>query len=270
MTSQEITSDTESAPLALRCEDYTRYFGTLAAVQNVGFTARAAATTAIIGPNGAGKTTLLNLLSGMLKPSSGRLWLKDEDVTKLGPGARYQRGLARTFQITRPIGALRAGDLVTLGAGRLEKRLPAAKDKAHAVMEDMRIADLWDVELSAVPAAQVRLVEFARCVASDPEVMFLDELMAGLTPSEVDVVIELVRTEVSRGRAVVIVEHVMQAVKALADDVVVLVSGGVLRTGKYEEIVRDPKVIEVYLGRSKHARSANVEDVDLSASEESV
>lgn len=232
----------------LRVEHLAKSFGGLHVLQDVSFQAEAAAVTALIGPNGAGKSTLVNVIGGVLRPDAGRILLDGAEVTGLPPARVFGKGIARTFQVTGNVGSLNVFESVAVAAYRNARGYREANTLARQELERF---DLWqyrDANLGSIPTATMRLVDFARGMVSRPKVLLLDEVMAGLTPHEVDLVIERVRACRDEGVAIVMIEHVMQAVKALADDVVVLNQGHVIAHGRLADVSRDPEVISAYLG----------------------
>lgn len=232
----------------LRVEHLAKNFGGLRVLEDVTFQAEAAAVTALIGPNGAGKSTLVNLIGGRFQPDAGRILLDGSDVTGMPSARVFKKGIARTFQVTGNVGQLNVFESVAVAAYRRARGCREANAMARRELERF---DLWqyrDAKLGSVPTATMRLVDFARGMVARPKVLLLDEVMAGLTPHEVDLVVERVRACRDEGVAIVMIEHVMQAVKALADDVVVLNQGHVIAHGPLADVSRDPEVIAAYLG----------------------
>jgi branched-chain amino acid transport system ATP-binding protein len=232
----------------LHIEHLAKSFGGLRVLTDVSFDAAAGAVTALIGPNGAGKSTLVNMISGVLKPDGGQVRLDGVDVTGMPSARMFEMGVARTFQVSGNVGELNVFESVALAAYRQARGYRAANALARQELERF---DLWrfrDRKLGSVPSATMRLVDFARGMVSRPKVLLLDEVMAGLTPHEVDVVIEQVRSCRDEGVAIVMIEHVMQAVQALADHVVVLNQGHVIASGLLGKVSRDPAVMSAYLG----------------------
>lgn len=229
----------------------TRYFGGLAAVHRVDFHVERGEIVGLIGPNGAGKTTLFNLISGALTPQSGEIWFKGENITGRQPHVICRRGIARTFQLVRVFPNMSALENVLMGAlfGK-----PTARTTDRAVSEAEKWLDF--VGLSAVkglPARSLTLanqkrLEVARALATGPELLLLDELMAGLNPTEVTQAMELVGRIRDLGITIFMVEHVMKAIMGICDRIIVLHHGEKIAEGTPQEIVRSRKVIEVYLG----------------------
>lgn len=232
----------------LKLESVAKSFGGLKVLTDVSFEAKSGEITALIGPNGAGKSTLVNLISGYLKPDSGHIIVDGKDLTGMAPASVFEQGVARTFQVSGNITELNVFECVALSAYRTNGSYRQANAKAE---EQMKRFGLWEYRkdnLGDIPSAMVRIVDFARGMASDPKLLLLDEVMAGLTPMEVDTVVERVRECRESGVAIVLIEHVLQAVNALADNVVVLNYGRIVATGSMAEVSQDPDVREAYLG----------------------
>jgi branched-chain amino acid transport system ATP-binding protein len=210
---------------------------------------------ALIGPNGAGKSTLLNLMSGCERPTDGRLLINGRDLTGAKPWAFARAGVARTFQIGKPFRRLTVAENVTTGVlygAEPERRRPAARARCQAVLERVGLDGLADARVAELPVAAVRRLELARALAQQPRLLFLDELMAGLRAADIAAVLDLMRSVRDDGVAVVFVEHVVRAVFAVSDSVLVLKQGQVLAQGTPDEIAVDERVIGAYLGR-RHA-----------------
>jgi len=225
-------------------------FGGLKVLTDVSFAAAAGQVTALIGPNGAGKSTLVQLISGYLRPAAGAIVLDGEDITGKPADKVFELGVSRTFQVTGNTAELNVFECVAMAAYRQSRDF---REVNRIAEEQLRSFDLWryrDRRLGDIPTAMVRVVDFARGMAASPKLLLLDEVMAGLTPSEVDVVIEHVRACRETGVAIVMIEHVLQAVTALADQVVVLNNGQIVATGSMAEVSRSEEVREAYLGRA--------------------
>ncbi|MEV0156044.1 ABC transporter ATP-binding protein [Micromonospora sp. NPDC050686] len=223
-------------------------FGGLKVLQDVSFTAESGLVTALIGPNGAGKSTLVNLIAGALRPTSGSILLNGADITGLPPAKVFEAGVARTFQVSGNVAELNVFECVALAAYR---RASGYREANRLAREQLERFDLWQYRREAIgdiPSAMIRIVDFARGMVSQPRVLLLDEVMAGLTPHEVDIVIERVRECRADGIAIVMIEHVMQAVNALADTAVVLNHGRIITQGTLAEVTGHPDVREAYLG----------------------
>ncbi|GGN33804.1 ABC transporter ATP-binding protein [Deinococcus daejeonensis] len=234
----------------LRAEGLSKRFGGLKAVQDVSFTHHQGEILAVIGPNGAGKTTLLNLLSGVYRPSAGRLHLMGRDVTDQPMEARCHAGLGRAFQIVRPFPEMTVHENVTVGAlfGKPGQRLPEARERAWALLERTGLAAHADKAAHELTLLQDKRLEVARALATNPSVLLLDEVMAGLRPGEAQEAVALVRGVRESGVSVLFIEHIMPVVRDLADRVVVMDQGQVLAQGTYREVTADPRVVSAYLG----------------------
>jgi len=223
-------------------------FGGLAANEAISFQLEAGQIVGLIGPNGAGKTTLFNCIAGFYPPSEGTIHFLGHDITGL-PSARMAKlGIARTFQIVRSFGSLSVLENVMVGAMLRNKRVPVARARARAALEFCGLGDRLGVIASNLTVAEQRRMEVARALATEPKLLLLDETMAGLTPSEVQDAVRLVRAIQARGIACLIVEHVMEGIMPIADHMVVLDYGRKIAEGTPEEISRNPAVLAAYLG----------------------
>ncbi len=237
-----------TAPL-LEVRDVSKSFEGLRALDGVSFTVEAGVVLSIIGPNGAGKTTLFNLITGALTPSGGDVLFEGRSIVGLKPNRTAQLGIGRTFQIVRPFPGLTTIDNVTLAALAKEGTRRAAERRAEQILELTGLAPLARVEARNLTLAKRKRLEVARAVALDPRVILLDEVMAGLTPAEVDETVELVKKLRTMGIAAVAgIEHVMQAGRKISDHVVVLNFGRKLAEGPPSEIMGHPEVGKAYLG----------------------
>lgn len=223
-------------------------FGGLKVLTDVSFTAESGKVTALIGPNGAGKSTLVNLVSGYLTPDAGSIRLDGDEISGMAPAKVFAEGVARTFQVSGNVAELNVFECVAMSA----YRTAGSYREANAIAEEeLKRFGLWQYRgraLGDIPTAMVRIVDCARGMAAKPKILLLDEVMAGLTPAEVDVVIEQVRACRDAGVAIVMIEHVLQAVNALADTVVVLNQGTIVATGSMAEVSQNDEVKEAYLG----------------------
>jgi branched-chain amino acid transport system ATP-binding protein len=223
-------------------------FGGLQAVSDASLDVSPGEIVGLIGPNGAGKTTLFHLISGFLAPDDGDVRFDGASTRGLKPHQICQRGLARTFQIVKPFPGLTILENVRVGALARTRAFGDATRKAREVLDAVGLADRASRVAGGLTLSDRKRLELARALATEPRLILLDEVMAGLTPMETERMIELCRTINARGIAILLIEHVMSAVMALSRRIVVLNQGAVIATGLPDEIARDPRVLEVYLG----------------------
>ncbi len=238
-------------------ESVSRRFGGLLAVDAATLSVPAASITALIGPNGAGKTTLFALISGFLKPSSGHIHYAGDDVTGEPPYILARRGIARTFQIVQPFAGLSVRDNILVGAHLRHRARPAALAIAEQIGRDVGLGDRLDHPAYTLTVAGRKRLELARALATEPRLLLLDEVLAGLNPSEVRDVIPVIRGFSARGITVVMIEHVMQAVMSLAEHVFVLAEGRIIARGSPAQVADNPTVVEAYLGHGAAAKVGN-------------
>jgi branched-chain amino acid transport system ATP-binding protein len=240
----------------LRVERVSKGFGGLIALDDVSLAVEAGRITALIGPNGAGKTTLFSVISGFLAPSAGRVLHNGIDITGQQPYLLARRGIARTFQLVQPFAGLTVHENIAIGAHRTRRSRRQALDAAADVARKLSLADVLDRPAAGLTLALQKRLEVARALASDPELLLLDEVLAGLNPSEVGAMLPVIRAIVDAGVSILMTEHVMQAVLSLADHVFVLAEGRVVTDGAPQAVVSNPQVVECYLGRGAAARLA--------------
>lgn len=238
----------------LEVEGVTMRFGGLVAVDGVAMAVPEGAITGLIGPNGAGKTTLFAVISGFLAPSAGRVRYRGEDITDLPVHRRAERGIARTFQIVQPFAGLSVRENIAVGAYLRQAAREAALAAANAVAERVGLARLLDMPAGALTVAGRKRLELARALATEPRLLLLDEVLAGLNPSEIRDMIPVIRRIRDDGVTILIVEHVMQAVMNLCDRVHVLAQGRLIAEGTPAGIARDARVVEAYLGHGAAER----------------
>lgn len=237
----------------MKIDNITKRFGGLVALRNVSFSIEKGEILGLIGPNGAGKTTLVNIMTGFLKPENGRILYKGADLTKLSPDKICHLGVSRTFQIIRYFPRLTALENVVVGAlfGRGERTSDEeARKKAADVLEYIGFPkSLWGVPARNLNVVQLKLTTLARALATDPEVILLDEVLCGLNPTEMEEMTELIkRLRDEKGITFMMIEHVMRAIMRTCDRVVVLSFGEKIAEGIPEKVTHDENVIKAYLG----------------------
>jgi len=239
--------------LLLEVEGISKRFRGLQAVDKVSFTVPRGAIIGLIGPNGAGKTTIFNMIAGVFAPDTGRIRLDGVDIAGLRPDQACHAGIGRTFQLVKPFGALSVLENVVVGAFRVSRSLAEAERLAMDILERLGLAEKARETASRLTLAERKRLETARALATRPKLLLLDEVMAGLRPTEIDVMVRGF-TELSRdtGLTILLTEHVMRAVMALSHHIVVLHHGQKICEGAPEEVARDPRVLASYLG-SAHA-----------------
>jgi branched-chain amino acid transport system ATP-binding protein len=233
----------------LAVDAVTKHFRGLLAVDRVSFSVGPGDIVAVIGPNGAGKTTLFNMIAGVFAPDDGTIAFCGERIDGFSPDAICRRGIGRTFQLVRPFPSLTVEDNVVIGA--LLRRPDVASARRHAgdVLERLDLLDKRAVPAAALTLPDRKRLEVARALATDPKLLLLDEVMAGLRPTETDRMVAILRgLNRDGGLAIVLIEHVMRAVMALAGRVVVLHHGAAIADGEPAAVVREPAVIQSYLG----------------------
>jgi branched-chain amino acid transport system ATP-binding protein len=230
-------------------EDVSKSFRGLRAVARASFAIEGHTIGALIGPNGAGKTTLFNLIAGVYRPDSGEIRLNGRAIGGLPPHRVCAAGVARTFQLVKPFAELSVLDNVIVGALHGERTVAAARARARAVLERLGLAGKASLVASHLTLADRRRLEVARAVSTRPSLLLLDEMMAGLRPTEIDELVAVLRdVQQDEGITILLTEHVMRAVMALADQIIVLHHGEVIARGDPASIVRDPAVLDCYLG----------------------
>lgn len=238
----------------LAVEAVSKRFGGLAAVDGVTLSIAAHGITGLIGPNGAGKTTLFALISGFERPNSGRISFDGRDVTRMLPHLRTMAGIARTFQIVQPFGGLSVRENIAVGAHLRHRARSDALAKATAIAARVGLSRLIDRPAASLTVAARKRLELARALATEPTLLLLDEVLAGLNPSEIAEIIPVVQTIRDSGVTIVMIEHVMQAVMHLCEKLFVLSQGRLIAQGTPGEVTRDRSVIEAYLGEGAATR----------------
>jgi branched-chain amino acid transport system ATP-binding protein len=256
------------AEILLSTRGLSRDFNGFRAVDDVSLDIRAGTITGLIGPNGAGKSTLFNLLTGMLRPSSGRVTLKGTDVTGLAPDALFRKGLGRTFQIPRPFARMSVLENVMmapvaqsgeslLGPLLFPARVAAEekrnRERAMAVLEFVTLAKLADHPAGKISGGQMKLLELARVLMGDPAIILLDEPAAGVNPTLTGILIEKIEELNRQGKTFVIIEHDMDFVMRHCDPVIALAEGRVVFEGSAAEAQANPVLLDAYLGSTADA-----------------
>ena len=236
--------------IVLDVQSVSKHFDGLRAVDQLSFTVREHEVLGLIGPNGSGKTTMMNLISGSFKPTLGDIYLDDRLISGRPAREIARFGVARTFQLVRVLPSLSVLENVMAGAvfGRKQLWGREARKYAERQLERVGLAEAAKLPVSALTYIDEKRVELARALASDPEILLLDEWLAGLNPTELQTGIALIRSLRDDGRTVVLVEHVMDAIRSLCDRCVVMNSGQKIAEGTPEEALSDPQVVRAYLG----------------------
>jgi len=226
----------------------SKSFHGLKAVSEASLTVPQGGIVSLIGPNGAGKTTCFNMIAGVFKPDEGSILFDGRSIAGLRPDQICHAGIGRTFQIVKPFKDLTALENVIVGALRNESSTRAAKKKAEGVLDQLGMLDKRDQPAAQLTLPERKRLEVARALATDPKLLLLDEVMAGLRPTETDQMVAVFRDLNRKGLTILLIEHVMRAVMALSQHVVVLHHGQIIADGAPEQVVRDPAVLECYLG----------------------
>jgi branched-chain amino acid transport system ATP-binding protein len=243
---------------ALVIRGLSKRFGGLRAVQHVSFSVNETETVALIGPNGAGKTTTFHLITGFHRPDAGSVVAFGREIVGLRPHDICAHGLARTFQVAKPFGAMTVLANVMTGAFLRDKNTAVARDRARETIDFVGLSAREQTPARDLTTIDQRRLEMARALATEPRILLLDEVMAGLNPSEIDQAVALIGRLSARGLTIVIVEHVMRAIMAVARHIVVLDHGQKIAEGTPREIVENPEVVRAYLGSYVHQPAPGV------------
>jgi branched-chain amino acid transport system ATP-binding protein len=246
----------------LETRDLTRRFGGLDAVAGVSLQVEEGTVLGIIGPNGAGKSTLINLITGHVKPSGGTVMVDGRDVTGRRPWVIAKSRVARTFQVVKPFRDLTVRENAAIGAmfgPERARSARAAMEQAEEALERVGLLERADLGPGELSVADARRLEMAKALAMRPRLLLLDEVMAGLRPGEIEPSLDLIRSLREDGVTILVVEHVMKAIMAVSDSVLVMHEGRELTRGSPEEVVKDERVIEAYLGQRYASRARGEE-----------
>jgi len=238
----------------LKAHNLTKRFSGLLAVDDATIDVAEGSITGLIGPNGAGKTTLFAMIAGFLNPNAGTVTFQNEDITGEKPHLRARRGLARTFQIVQPFAGLDVRDNIAVGAFLHTKDPAEARRLATLTAEKVGLGHELDKLASGLTIAGRKRLELARALATQPKLLLLDEVLAGLNPSEIRDVLPIIRQIREEGVTILMIEHIMQAVMNLCDTVYVLSQGKMIASGEPRVVCTDTAVIEAYLGHGAAAR----------------
>jgi branched-chain amino acid transport system ATP-binding protein len=238
----------------LRVENISRRFGGLLALDRAAFTADEGQIVALIGPNGAGKTTLFAIITGFLRADAGHVRYQGADITGEPPHLLARRGIARTFQVAQPFAGLTVRENIAVGAHLARAARAAALAAADEVAAAVGLTPMLDLTAENLTVAGRKRLELARALAIGPKLLLLDEVLAGLNPSEVRDMVPVIRAIRDRGVTIVMIEHVMQAVMSLAEQVYVLAEGRIIAMGPPQAIAADARVVEAYLGHGAAGR----------------
>jgi branched-chain amino acid transport system ATP-binding protein len=232
----------------LSVANVSKHFRGLAAISRVSFDVKAGEIFAVIGPNGAGKTTMFNMIAGALTPNEGTIAFAGERIDGLRADEIAQRGIGRTFQVVKPFPALSVEDNVMVGALLHARTLTEARRIAHEVLSQLDLIGKRMQIAASLTLPDRKRLEVARALATRPKLLLLDEVMAGLRPTETDRIVAILRELNREGLTILLIEHVMRAVTALASHILVLHHGAAIAEGTPEHVLREPAVIESYLG----------------------
>ena len=232
----------------LQVERVSKVFGGLTAVNDISFSMQPGEILGLIGPNGAGKTTLFNVISGYYAPTRGRVFFQGRDVSGKPPYALAARGIGRTFQVVKPFAGLTVLENIVIASFLKHPRRHQAEQAAWKVLEDTGLADRANKQAASLTLAGRKRLEISKALALEPSFLLLDEVVAGLNPTEVDRTIELILRLRDNGITILVVEHIMRVIMGISDRLVVLNFGQMIAEGKPAEVAANPGVVQAYLG----------------------
>ena len=232
----------------LELKGINKSFGGLKAVEDFKLSIEEGEILGLIGPNGAGKSTIFNCIAGVYPPTAGEIYFKEENITHRRPWDLCRKGLARTFQIVKPFSSRTVLYNVTVGAFATTGKRAEAERRALKVLRTLHMEDIRNVRAGNLTVAYLKRLEIARALATQPKILLLDEVMAGLRPTEVDEMVKIIKELRESGVTIFVIEHIMRAIMALSDRVAVLHFGKKIAEGTPKEVASDERVIKAYLG----------------------
>jgi len=235
--------------MILKLEKVSKNFGGIKALDGVELSLEEGEIVGLIGPNGAGKTTLFNVITGFYKPDTGAVFFNGEDITSLPTHKICRKGIARTFQIAKPYEEITVLKTVTIGAMLHSDSMKQAAEKAEVILSKLKLHDKKQKLGRSLTVVERKRLELARALATEPKLLLIDEVIAGLNPTEIDDISEIIRGLAKSGISILMIEHVMRAILSLAKHAIVLDAGCKIAEGESENLLKEPTVIEAYIGR---------------------